>query len=59
MESPKEVCFNCKFFYGPDWTKCYGQCRKKSKGPKGWPEVSIDDWCGEHKAATKPDEPHS
>jgi len=42
---PHRTCGKCRAFAPHSLKSEYGQCRRKSKGVAGWPEVSKYEWC--------------
>lgn len=53
MDNP--ACLTCKFFNRFDGPPAHGECRRRAPKfmpPFGlWPDVHIDDFCGEHRPA--------
>ena len=49
IEKPKYewTCKSCMFYKMKEGT--VGRCRKNAPTVGGWPDVSDDDWCGDHK----------
>ena len=43
----KWECKTCMFFKAKEGN--VGRCRKNAPSVSGWPDVSVSDWCGEHK----------